>query len=397
MGFFKKDYSAIQKAGKEKQKAVEKVFSKLKSEPWIKDLEKKEQILTELQLLGDEIFDVILKLSKDESPNIRKEAYIFIGGLAAIEAKWLIQDEKLEDILIQALGNESDELRMEVVRALALIEEKKRTGKAIPLLIDVLKNDTDINIRAETARYLAFISRTQSVVEALLETLKEKVYFSYSSTHLVTRLIGGFLGLDAASTTSLQVIAAMCLANLGITRQVVEDYFENQEKLLDWEVPEEGEISQKPEQVARDIITYCEENKIGESRYIEQLIINLKSPDVKTKKGAAEILGTKHDIKTVNALIDAMCEFDLDLMETLRNSLVKIGDLSVEPLKEALLTHPDYGVRVWSAEVLGSIGNISAKDALLKSMEDNKWAVRRAAKGALKKIEKQKKADRSQY
>ena len=203
--------------------------------------------------------------------------------------------------------------------------------------------------------------------------------------------------MDAASTTSLQLIAAMCLANLGVTRQIVEDYFENQEKLLNWEVPEKGEIIQKPEQVVQDIIAYCEENKIGESRYIEQLIINLKSPDVKTKKGAAEILGTKHDIKAVSALIDAMCEFDLDLMETLRNSLVKIGDLSVEPLKEALLTHSDHGVRVWSAEILGSIGNISAEDALLKSMEDNKWAVRRAAKGALKKIEKQKHADRSQY
>ena len=61
------------KAEKERQKAVEKVFSKLKSKPWAKDSKKREQILAELELRGGQIFDVIFKWPKDESPNIRKE------------------------------------------------------------------------------------------------------------------------------------------------------------------------------------------------------------------------------------------------------------------------------------------------------------------------------------
>lgn len=119
---------------KEVKREIEEVFRKLKNEPWAKDARIKEEILNKFREIGQPALEQMIEMSKSDWWQTRKEACKLLGSLGAIEALWLLEDERGEELLIQALKDEVELVRVEAVHGLTLIEEAKKTGKAIPAL-----------------------------------------------------------------------------------------------------------------------------------------------------------------------------------------------------------------------------------------------------------------------
>ena len=70
------------------------------------------------------------------------------------------------------------------------------------------------------------------------------------------------------------------------------------------------------------------------------------------------------------------------------NTLVKIGELAVEPLIQAL-KNEDCRIRIRAATVLGKIGDTKAIQPLVQVLKDGDERVQASAAEALKKIEEQ--------
>jgi hypothetical protein len=115
----------VEKAKKRKWRVlemqIEEVFRKLKTDPWAEDTTIKEEILNKFREIGQPVIEKIIEMSKSDWGKTRQEAYKRLGGLGAIEALWLLEDERGEDLLIQALKDEAEVIRGEAVHSLILI------------------------------------------------------------------------------------------------------------------------------------------------------------------------------------------------------------------------------------------------------------------------------------
>jgi len=119
---------------------------------------------------------------------------------------------------------------------------------------------------------------------------------------------------------------------------------------------------------------------MNEALYVNELIRKLTYPSRYTKKD--DLIGRGMDISTLekeffkrlnNVRSDAAAE------------LVKIGAPAVEALVEQLESQ-ELLVRVYSASILGAIGDVRAVDALIKALNDKDKNVRSSAAEALGKI-----------
>ena len=176
---------------------IEKALHKLQTGPWAKDDATKQEVLNELRGLGSGVLEHVLTLCRSNLWRDRRQGYRLLGGFGAIGAIWLLEDEKAEDLLIGALQNEAEADRVEAIHSLLLIEEAKKTGKSITAVINVLKNDKNPNIRADTAMCLAFIRWDPKVTEALIEALNDN-----ESTKSESFLMGTHYGMSVAAVAA---------------------------------------------------------------------------------------------------------------------------------------------------------------------------------------------------
>ncbi len=372
---------------------IEEVFRKLKTAPWAEDEKAKEEILNELREIGQPVIEKIIEMSGSDWWKTRREACHLLGGLGAIEALWLLEDGRGEELLIQGLKDESEMIRMVAVHSLILIEEVKKTGKAIPSIIDVLKNDESPNIRADAATMLAFIKWDPRVTEALVQALNDGGSTWSKSV---------FMGTQAEQNVS--AFAAQALAKLGdkggiaaLVPRVLEGM---------WTV---GQTVGFFEYVGQPAVEYLIQGlemeswesreraaaslgEIGDTQAVEPLIDVLGDEHLKVRITAMEALGKIKDLKALEPLAQALDDEDGSVRRKAIEALKNMGEAALESLIEAL-KHKDSGVRQDVASALGDIGGARALEALTQAKEDKSWWVRRAANGALKRVQKRVKAN----
>lgn len=372
-----------EKAKEEKKRAreIEEMFRKLTTAPWAEDTKLREEILNKFREIGQPVLEKIIEMSKSDSWRTCREAMKLLGGLGAIKALWLLEDERGEELLIQALKDEAELVRVEGVHSLILIEEAKKTGKAIPAVIHVLENDKNPNIRADTATCLAFIKWDPRVTEALIQALYDK------EKPPRPEIFGIPIPDYTKIPMSVQEVAAHALAKIGVTKEVIAEYFNQGLKVE--KIPEPSPVSDEKLGIERaaEILAYCNELGIGDAQPVKPLINALKTGDPQVRSAAAEALGNKKDVKVIEPLAQALNDESRDVRSKAIEALGKIGEPAIETLIQAL-KHKETVIRQSAAYALGDIGDIRALEALTQAKEDKSWWVRSAAKGTLKKIQK---------
>lgn len=335
---FWQDSNAIEKLIEEKKRRkgpeeektareIEELIRKLKTKNAVGNAKIRSEIQNRLREIGQPVWGKISEMFEGP-PYTRKEASLLLG---------LMEDERGVEILTQVLKKDADEgVRCQAINSLALMEEGKKTGKAIEPLIETLKNDVHPNVRATAAMALGFM-KDPKVIDALIQALQDS---SATVPGLLARLISGFLAAPPPRSSVGQT-AAMSLIKIG--KPAVNPLIQAMKKYdtLDTHAHKEAE------KVLRQI----------RLKDVGSLIGALKNEDKLVRKNAAETLG-------------------------------RIGDVrAVEPLIQALKDEND-SVRQTAAYALGDIGDARALEALTQAKEDKSWFVRSAAKGALRKIQK---------
>lgn len=342
-----------------------------------------------------------------------------LGGLGAVGALWLLEDERAEDLLIYAVENEEyGGVRFSAIDSLLLIEEAKKTGKAIPLLIDYLKGSTAI-IKCHIATGFGLITWNQDVVRALIGALSDNEPlmrdYPFRPPTIVT-----FVGTIAAD--SLKKIGEPSIEPLVSARNDSDkDVREGALRVL----KEMGWLPKDDVEKARYLIElpgfdpkrWAELSLMGKPA-VEPLIEALKHEESSKRHMAVVTLGKIGDARAVNPLIRALN--DSNLQDWVAKALIQIGGQAVEPLTETLkddnpkirekaveilgkisdkratmpliqcLSDESPKVRKKVAKALGMIGDAKAIEPLTVAMGDQNRGVRGAAKSALKKIRKRK-------
>lgn len=375
--FFGRTQNEKAKGEKKRANEIEAVFRKLKTKPWAEDAKVSGEVLDKLREIGQPALEKIIEMSKSDLWPTRREAMEGLGNLAAIEALWLLEDERGEELLIQALKDEADRVRVEAVQSLIMIEEIKKTGKAIPAVIEVLENEKNPDIRVDTAMMLAFLKWDPRVIKALFQALYDKERPPKPESLFPTF---GYSG----DPMTVQDMAALSLAKIGVTKEVVAEYFTQGLRVQSWEgrgPKSENEMQER----ANEILAYCNEYGIGDEQPVKPLIHALKDRDRKVRMGAVEALGNKKDMKVVEFLAQALNDEDELVRMKAAEALGKKEDPPVELFIRALKDE-DVGCRQNAAIILGDIGDARAVEALTQAKEDKSWFVRSAANAALKKI-----------
>ncbi len=126
-----------------------------------------------------------------------------------------------------------------------------------------------------------------------------------------------------------------------------------------------------------------------ENTYTAKLIQALRHPDPRIRRDAAWLLGKKKVKEAAQVLIAAIAENKDDpyLLSTIAGALGEIGEPdALLPLGKLLLSSC-LPVRVKAARALAQLGDPRAVAYLVKALEDPNPGVRRAASGALEKLE----------
>lgn len=266
-------------------KEIEELFRRLKT----KDPKVRSEVQKRLRELGEPVLMKISEMSKDASSSTRKEALWLLG---------LMEDERGEELLIKALKEDEDEqVRGQAVMSLGLIEDAKKTGKAIEPLIEALKNDTSPDIRATSAQVLAFMKDLR-VIEALIQALNDKGY-STRARATVQQWAAAAL-VKIGDKRGIAAIAAMTPLLLG-TRWIPVD------------------------QIVR----------LGKPA-VEPLIQVLKDEHWEVRLKAAEALGKIKDPKAVEPLIQALKDGNDSVRQKVAFALGDIGNArALEALTQA--------------------------------------------------------------
>lgn len=114
-----------------------------------------------------------------------------------------------------------------------------------------------------------------------------------------------------------------------------------------------------------------------------RLLSELKSPEVKTRRDAANQLGVVRSREATRALVEALSDKDASVREAAAFALGQITDPAATEKLARALSDKDTEVRSSAAFALGMIGDRRSIPALSKSLDDEEAAVRASAVIAL--------------
>jgi len=127
--------------------------------------------------------------------------------------------------------------------------------------------------------------------------------------------------------------------------------------------------------------------KIADPRALPRLLYILRHhPDSQMREAAAESLGQMDDARVIPGLIAALADKNETVHHTARRALVERGDQALARLA-ADLQHPNWKVRQVAAQTLGEVGGITSLNALLSAIDDSDVDVRIATIRALGDID----------
>ncbi len=353
----------------------------------------------------------LIETLADEYPYVRRAAAEALGKMG----------EQAVEPLLNAVKNESANVRVGALTALGLMRNPKAVRSSISLL-----PDKDVSVRDAAIRALGRINNPAGNVELM-------------------RLLG-------KESPELSTKAAYVLSDVGWTPEDPEARAAFLITTNQWEkVPELGEIAVKALIVA---LGHDDESgrlkavealgKIRAREAVDHLMVCLKDPSMGVRAKAAWALGQCRDKRSVASLVIALH----DPVENVRESaclalqamgwtpsqtmervwfhlanhewdkLVGLGGPSVEPLilgltkgsskvrrsaalalgkiKDAraldpliaVLTDADANVRLSSARALGMIGDPCVAQKLIPCLTDDDWRVREAARISLKTVDR---------
>jgi HEAT repeat protein len=123
-------------------------------------------------------------------------------------------------------------------------------------------------------------------------------------------------------------------------------------------------------------------SKLNDPQSVDALILALQDEDLDVVQKAAFALGQLGDARAIPALTQRLGEQQLDFRETILTSLERFGP-SALPLLRPLLKHEHWSVREQTVTVMGFIADSSVIPDLHDSLRDPDWQVRLAGVMAL--------------
>jgi len=111
-----------------------------------------------------------------------------------------------------------------------------------------------------------------------------------------------------------------------------------------------------------------QEEKKPDGLSAEQILQNLKSKDAKIRLEAITALAQVKNKRVVNLLINCLKDPVWNNRSAAANSLVEIGELSVEPLMSVVYSENE-DIRFWSIKILGTLGGAGIP-SLAKLLDD---------------------------
>jgi len=119
---------------------------------------------------------------------------------------------------------------------------------------------------------------------------------------------------------------------------------------------------------------------------VDALILALMDERPDVRRLAALTLGRIRDERAIMPLIGALADPDPDVLAAAASSLVAMGDAVVAPVAQKLRSG-GTAERYYTAELLGILGGPEARASLEAAKDDPDENVRRAAKGALQRLD----------
>ena len=298
---------------------------------------------------------VLFKQLKDENERVRLYALFALHGPLEIP----ITD------FIEALNDESMEVRRAIVDLLCRINKEKITNIHLTQLIKILENKQEHGeVRGNLVRLFLELGKKnpQSMMPILMRVLKDE--------ELLNHVYHG----DPSGLSSVGQEITWGLEKIGKIHP--EKTIPHLIKAL--KIPEYGD------KIAFKAIIEIAKAKQNEA--IPILLEHLKDQDEKIRSKIAEALGKIGSSKAVKPLIQVLKDKDSDIRGEAIWALGQIGDSrAFEPLIEALMDENSY-IRRSAANALEKIRHPRSVKFLIKALKDENSGVRRNAARALGKI-----------
>jgi HEAT repeat protein len=136
--------------------------------------------------------------------------------------------------------------------------------------------------------------------------------------------------------------------------------------------------------------------RIGSPRAVSPLLLtvqDVKDEDADVRGAALRALGRIQDAAVIPELIEALGTPEASLPQRISEILVRFGDAAVGPLCRELRNQESEARRMWSAEILGWLGNAEAVIPLIDALGDVNPEVRAKSAGALGKLSESRAID----
>lgn len=313
--------------------------------------------------------DVLVAALNDPAEEMRmaaERALVRIGDRGAVA--WAERDPKAMDRMIAALEDRDVGVRKGAVRALGTLRGRRAEEPLIAAL-----NDVEPGIRVEACRALGGIASPR-VVDALVEALRDRGPGVPEAAWRALRDLGP-VAVD-------RLVDRLEDKDAGIRQRAMDALVRFREHAVDRLVKALRHQDPEVRHRAREVLQRLGPEVVDYERSM------LKSRDAEMRRRAAETLGEIGDPRALESLIGALRDRDQSVREAAWKALVKLGGAGAEALWREpggvdrlidALRDRDPMVRRGAVQALGEIGNGRATEALIQRLGDEDARVREVA------------------
>jgi HEAT repeat protein len=339
------------------------------------------------KVLGDlkekQAIDGLLSAINDNEVNVR---------ITAIQSLGKIADKRATEPLLELIDDKDTEIRNAIIIALA----KLKDSKALPHILQIVKNETNTDVRLSAARALVPLA-TKAELKELVTLIEAEQHSS-----IRVQLINALATVDASYSIPTLID---CLADVPEVRNMAEsvllklDFTDFEDHIEYGLCHGVSVVGSRVAYIAGEFLqTTINPLLLG---YLED-----PSTDVNTRKELAYALGKTGDPDVIPDLIKILRSHDPDSIEDDDELIDRENDEFYRVMLEALdqLATPEYiddlvallyksswVVREQTAQILGNIDGLSLRhglpDLLITYIRDDDEDVQQAALLALTKQE----------
>ncbi|BDA66881.1 hypothetical protein CAL7716_010470 [Calothrix sp. PCC 7716] len=334
--------------------------------------------------LGDKrAIETLLQALNDNSSEVR---------VNAIDALAKLGDLRVVDRIIQCLQDSDFFVRVAAARALAQFKDIK----AIEPLIEALKIENQSTACSAIATALGHFADARAI-EPLIEILHSQgrnLRDSFSFQHVKVCLIEALSKIEDDRTTNalLEVLAPgeddlqrnrhNWQQSQQTIRIAVETLLKRQHPNL---ITILTDLLQNAERHMRYDTLFALE-KIPDAMVVDLLILGLSDEDANFRLSAISYLGERQDVKSIEPLIGTLKDMNAEVRMEAVQALEKINDERVVDALIQKLNDEESNVRACAVLALGNFRNSKAIEPLNRCLQDENSIVRKMAQEALNKF-----------